>query len=119
MGVSLLAVIFRITRPHAAVRGRIPGTHVYRIVTRHPEAQVLDGVLVLRIGAQLYFGNASSLNETLRRTLDAAPSPLRAVVRNAASINQLDSSADAALHEIVADCREAGMELYFAEVRDR
>lgn len=117
VGASLLAVIFRITRPHAAVLGRMPGTHVYRSVTRHPEAQIYDGVLVLRIDAQFYFGNVSFLKETLQRALDAAPTPVRAVVLNAASINQLDSSADAALHEIVADCREASTELYFAEVR--
>ncbi|MBW2526100.1 MAG: solute carrier family 26 protein [Deltaproteobacteria bacterium] len=117
VAASLVAVIYRITRPHTAVLGRIPGTHLFRNVKRFPEAETFDGVLVLRIDAQFYFGNVSFLKETLKRQLRAAESPVRAVVFSASSINQLDSSAAAALEEIVVDCRERGVELYFAEVR--
>jgi SulP family sulfate permease len=117
IAASLGVVIFRTTRPHAVVLGRIPGTHVYRAMDRHPEAETFDGVLVVRVDAQFYFGNVTFLKETLQRMLREASAPVHAVVLNASTINHLDSSADSALHEIAIDFREHGIELFFANVR--
>lgn len=117
VGASLLVVIFRTTRPHTAVLGRIPGTHVYRNVDRNPGVETFDGVLVVRVDAQFYFGNVTFLKETLQRLVREAGSEVHAVVINASTINHLDSSADGALHEIVTDFREQGIELFFANVR--
>jgi sulfate permease, SulP family len=117
VSASLLAIIFRTTRPHTAVLGRIPGTHVYRNIDRNPEVETFEGVLVLRVDAQFYFGNVTFLKETLQRMVREAASPVRAVVINAATINHLDSSADSALHEVVTDFREQGVELFFANIR--
>lgn len=117
VAASLGVVIFRTTRPHTAELGRMPGSHVYRSIKRHPEAETFEGVLVVRVDAQFYFGNVTFLKETLQRMLDKARTPVRAVVINAATINHLDSSADSALHEIASDFREHGIELFFANVR--
>ena len=117
VGASLLAVIFRTTRPHTAVLGRVPGTHAYRNVERNPEVETFDGVLVVRVDAQFYFGNVTFLKETLQKLVKQASKPVRAVVLNASTINHLDSSADSALHEVVTDFREQGIELFFANVR--
>ena len=117
VGASLFAVILRTTRPHTAILGRVPGTHVYRNVKRHPEAETFEGVVVTRIDAQFYFANVTFLRETLKRLVDEGGSSIHAIVVNAATINQLDSSADAALHELVTELRGRGVELYFANVR--
>jgi len=117
VAASLGVVIFRTTRPHTAELGRVPGSHVYRSVERHPEAETFEGVLVVRVDAQFYFGNVTFLKETLQRMLRKARTPVRAVVINASTINHLDSSADSALHEIATDFREHGIELFFANVR--
>lgn len=114
---SLLAVIYRTTRPHVAVLGRIPPTHVYRNIKHFDEAETYDGVLAVRIDASFYFANVAFLKETLTRLLAEQPPPTKAVVIEAASVNQLDSSADAALHELVKHMREDGVEIYFANVR--
>ena len=114
---SLLVVIFRTTRPHTAVLGRIPGTHVYRNVKNYEQAETFDGVLAIRIDAQFYFANVTFLKETLARLRRAATSPVQAIVINAASINHLDASADAALHELAEELRGLGVELFFANVR--
>ena len=117
IGASLLLHVLRTTRPHTAVLGRLPGTHVYRNVARHPEAEQIEGLLLVRFDAQFYFGNVTFLKDKIQRLLAAQPGPVQAVVINASSINQIDSSADGALHEIVADLRDEGVEIYFAEVR--
>jgi SulP family sulfate permease len=114
VGASLLWFIVRSTRPHYAVIGRLPGTTHYRNLERYPDAEVEPHVLALRVDSQYYFGNVSFLKETLRDEERGMDTPLRAVVIDATSINQLDSSADAALHQIADDYRERGIELYFA-----
>lgn len=103
VGASLVWHVVRTTRPHTAVLGRLPGTDVFRNIRRFPEAVTEPGVVVLRIDAQLFFGNVAFLKETLRGLVDQAAhgeAPVHTVVIEAASINRLDSSADAALHEL-------------------
>ena len=68
---SLGAVIYRTTRPHVAVLGRIPDTHVYRNVKHYPEAATYDGVLAVRIDARFYFAKLFPETATLMRTARA------------------------------------------------
>ena len=117
VGASLLWFVVRTTRPHYAVMGRVPGTTAYRNLRYAPDAVTTPGVLVLRIDAQFYFGNVTFLRETLRDLEAAQPAPLRAVVLDASSVNDLDSSADAALHEIAADYARRGVRLLLAGVK--
>lgn len=114
VGASLLWFVVRTTRPHFAVLGRLPGTRVFRNVERYPEARTVPGVLVLRVDAQFYFGNVSFLRETLRELESKCKEPLRAVVLDATSINHLDSSADSALHEILAEFKQRQIQLHVA-----
>jgi SulP family sulfate permease len=99
------------------VLGRLPGTALYRDVARHPEAEPLEGVLVLRVDAQLYFGNIEFLSDKLRRAMAEASHPVRAVILNAESINHVDSSAAAGLAELVSELRTDGIDMFFASVR--
>jgi SulP family sulfate permease len=117
VGSSIMAVMIRTTRPHTVVLGRVRGSHAYRSLERYPDAVTVPGVIAIRIDAQFYFGNVTFLKETLRKLESGCTEPLRAIVINAASINQLDSSADAALHEIAGELKQRGVELFFAEVR--
>ena len=117
VGASLLWFVVRTTRPHTAVLGRLPGTEVYRNVANYQQAERTPGVLVLRVDAQFYFGNVSFLKETLNRLETEASPPLRAVVIEAASMNQLDSSAATALLEIARDYRDRGITLLFASTK--
>ena len=104
----MLWFVVRTTRPHFAVLGRLPGTRIYRNLKRHPRAETLPGLLVVRMDAQFYFGNVSFLRDTLRRLEQEQAAPLRAVVIDGSSINNLDSSADAALHESTRTTLAAG-----------
>ena len=114
---SLLVVILRTTRPHTAVLGQVPGTHAYRNLANNPGATTTPGVIALRMDAQFYFGNVNFLKETIHRLERDCTEPLRAMVINAASINNMDASAAAALEEIIEDLEARGVALFFAEVR--
>lgn len=121
VGTALLGFVIRTTRPHAAVLGRLPGTDVWRNVERYPQARPAPGVLALRVDAQLYFGNVTFLKgfvtAAVERREREGGTPVRAVVLDASSINQLDSSAEAALGEILHDLRRQGRDLWLATVK--
>lgn len=117
VGVSLVAFIVRTTRPHVAVLGRLPNSEEYRNLKNYPDAVPTPGVLALRIDAQFYFGNVTFLKDTLRSLELAMDEPLRAVVLDATSINQLDSSAESALAELFAAYRERGVRFVIAGVK--
>ena len=117
ISASLLAFVFRTTRPHTAVLGRLPGTRAFRNVRNFEEAETFPGILMVRVDAQFYFGNVTFLKETLKRLEADVDAPLRAVIVDASSVNQLDSSADSALHEILDDYERRGIRLYFAYVK--
>lgn len=120
VGASLLWFVVRTTRPHTAVLGRLPGTCAYRNVKNYPEAQTFDSLLIVRMDAQLYFGNVTFLKDTLRDlevAMEDRGQPLRAVVLEAASMNQIDASAEQALEGIIEDYTERGISLRLATVK--
>lgn len=117
VGASLLWLTVRITRPHTAVLGRLPGTDIYRNLANFPEARPTDGVLALRVDAQFFFGNVTFLKDTLKRLEAELGGTLSAIVIDASAINQLDSSADAALHELLEDYQRRDIDLFLANVK--
>ncbi len=117
IGASLLWFIIRATRPHTAVIGRLPGTTSYRNLERHPEAKTIPGLLLVRIDSQFFFGNVSFLKDKLTELEQQMDEPLQAVIIDASSVNQLDSSAELALHQILEDYQERGIEMYFAKTK--
>jgi len=117
VGASLLAFVVRTTRPHTAVLGRVPGTRSYRNVNHVPDAETWDDLLIVRVDAQFYFGNVTFLKDTLKRLEGECAGTLSAVILDASSINQLDSSADAALHEIADAYARRDIKLLLANVK--
>lgn len=117
VGLSMVWFVIKTTRPHYAVLGRLPGTDVYRNVKRHEEAETRPNILAIRFDAQFYYGNVSFLKDTIKRAEADMTTPLKAVVLDACSINQLDSSADTALHELLRDYRLRGVDLFIANVK--
>lgn len=117
VAASLLWFLFRTTRPHAAVLGRVRDTTDFRNVSNYPDAHSTPGMIILRIDAQFYFGNVTFLRELLQRLESESPIPLQAVIIEACSLNQLDSSANDALLDIVEDYHRRGIRFAMATVK--
>jgi sulfate permease, SulP family len=66
IGVSLLLLIYRASRPYVAVLGRTPDPGgAYHDVDRHPDARPTDGIVVVRIESGLYFANAENVRSRI------------------------------------------------------
>lgn len=118
VGASLVVFIVQTTRPHTAVLGRLGATSDFRNVRNHPEAQTYPGLVILRIDAQFYFGNVTFLKTLLKRLEREAAEPVRAVLLEACSLTQLDSSAAGALVAIVEDYEARGIRFMVASAKE-
>lgn len=115
---SVLAVLYRTSRPHAAVLGHLPGTRSFRDVSNMPEARSLEGILLLRIDAAFGFMNADFLKDLILEKTADQESRIKAVVIDAHSVNDMDTTAAHILIEVktILDIRDIGM--YFAGVKE-
>ena len=116
IAVSLLWFLAKTTRPHFAVMGRVGQTTDFRNIKRFA-VETDPTVLILRFDSQFYYGNVSFLKEKIREYQNIKGSELKAIVIDACSVNQLDSSADTALHELIEEGRLEGIEYFFASVK--
>lgn len=117
VSTSIVWFVIRTTRPHVAVLGRVPGTKLFKNIHRNRGLITYEGVIAVRMDAQFYFGNVAFLRSTLERLEDRLKEPLRAVVLDFSAINSVDSSAEAALADMVGDFESRGVKLYLAGVK--
>lgn len=115
--LSLVMVIYRSTRPHIAVLGQVPGTSTYRNVTRFDNLIERPHLLIFRFDADLFFANVSFFQDALEELAQKKGDKLKAIIINAESINNLDSSAIHALIEVLEENRRRGIEIAFTGVK--
>lgn len=114
---SILLFITLNTRPYTAILGRLPNTNIFRNVEHFPEAQTIPGLVILRIDASLYFANVVFLKERLHQICRRYEGELQALILDASAVNDLDSSADTALHQLSAEFKKRGITFYIAGVK--
>jgi SulP family sulfate permease len=117
IGASVLLFLVRTTSPHFAVLGRIPESQSYLNVARHPHAETIPGIILVRIDAQFYFGNVSFLKETVRALVDESEQPVRYFVLEAAGVNDLDSAAAETLAELDQELDARGVKLILTRIK--
>ncbi|MFC6640935.1 MULTISPECIES: SulP family inorganic anion transporter [Sulfitobacter] len=112
---SILVHLYKTSRPHMAVVGRVPGTEHFRNVLRH-EVETQPHVLSLRVDESLYFPNARFLEDQLARHAAEKPE-LTDVVLMFPAVNEIDLSALESLEAINTRLRDADIRLHLSEVK--
>ncbi|MCC2955301.1 sulfate permease [Massilia sp. IC2-477] len=115
VALSMGALIWRASRPHIAVLGRIAGTEHFRNVDRY-STETAPGLLLLRVDAGLFFGNVEAVNERIEDELAAQPDT-RHLVLVLSAVNAIDTSALFGLEELNTSLRQRGVLLHLAEVK--
>ena len=110
-------VIYRSTKPHVAILGRIPGTTHYRNIKRFDNLEQAPDLLIMRFDSSLYFANVQFFKDTIEQEIFDKGDELKAVILAAESINQFDSSAAHAIDEVIELCKERDIKLCFTGVK--
>jgi high affinity sulfate transporter 1 len=100
---TVLLLLMRVSRPHVALLGRVPGTNSYSDMDRHPENEPLTGVIAFRPEASLIYVNAESVLEWVRDRLRTASAPVKLVVCDLSAAPYLDLAGARMLHDLHAE----------------
>jgi len=96
---SVLLLLMRVSRPHVAFLGRVPGTNSYSDMARHPENEPLAEVIAFRPEASLIYVNAEAVFEAVVTRL-RAPGSIRLVVCDLSASPYLDLAGASMLHDL-------------------
>jgi len=115
--LSLLWLIYRTSHPEGAILGQLPGTEAYRDVQRHPEAITFPGLLIYRLGGDLFYASIGHVSEALKASLSVRPEVKR-VLLDFSQVNFIDISASNELLRLIKELQSRGSTLALARVRD-
>jgi SulP family sulfate permease len=113
--LSMATLLLRVSTPHIAVVGRVPGTEHFRNVARY-EVETLPGVLFVRIDERLFFGNLGAVEQRLNQELECVAGA-HDLVLVMSGVNLMDTTAAEVFAELNQDLAERGIKLHLAEVR--
>ena len=109
---SILMLLARVSRPHVAFLGRVPGTSSYSDLARHPENEAIPGVIAFRPEASLIYVNADAVMESvLNRLRTAGSSNTRLMVCDLSASPYLDLAGSRMLHELHSELTARGVGL--------
>jgi len=109
VGVAMVQLLIRASRPHDAVLGRIPSTGDYRDTATHLEAESFPGLVVYRFDSSLVFFNADHFKTRVRTVIQEAKGPVRHFLLDAGTMPYLDTTGAASLDQLHGDLKDAGI----------
>lgn len=131
IGLSLLELLRRISRPHSAVLGFAPGIAGMHDIEDYPGSVQVPGLVVHRYDAPLYFANA----DDYRRSVDEAiedvtppggehgpaaegpPAPPRWLLLDLEAVTEIDVTAADMLRELCAEMHRRGTVVALARTK--
>jgi high affinity sulfate transporter 1 len=117
VGLSILNVFRRAWWPYDTVLGRVEGLEGYHDTHTYPGAQHLPGLVIYRFDAPLFFANAKTFRDEIRRLAKTDPPPAWIVIA-AEPVTDVDTTASDVLEQLDEALNAQGISLVFAELKD-
>jgi len=103
--------------PHGTVLAEVPELGGWHAVSVHPEGRQVDGIVVFRWEAPLFFANAGQFRDQVRALVrDRSPAY---VVLQCEAVTDIDVTAAEVLKDLDEELNAKGVHLAFVELRDR
>ncbi|MCL1624243.1 SulP family inorganic anion transporter [Moraxella sp. Tifton1] len=115
MLTSFVLMVHRSQRVNIATIGQIGNSGHFRDITRH-KATTVDNLLMLRIDESIYFGNATTIHNTLRERCFNHPKA-QEIILVMTAVNHLDLTAQDMLLNFNQELKQQGRCLHLAEVK--
>jgi SulP family sulfate permease len=114
---SLLLLVYRTSKPHMAVLGKIKGTNYFKNINRfEKDVEIDEEILIVRFDAQLYFGNKDYFKNELLHLINTKNKIPKAIIIKSEPINYIDSSAVFMLENLIEELNEKQVRVLFSDV---
>jgi high affinity sulfate transporter 1 len=117
IALSLANFVRKEWRPHSAELGKVRGVAGYHDLDRHPEASVVEGLLIVRYDAPLFFANAPDFARRLGGFLERADRPIDRVLVVGNAITDVDSTGAEILVDVLDELDSRGVAFAFAGLK--
>ena len=117
IGLSVLALLGRVARPHDAIQGFVPDLAGMHDVDDYPDATVIPGLIVYRYDSPLFFANTEDFRRRAMASVAKAPEPVQWFVLNAEAIIDIDITAADALEDVRQELSSRGIVFAMAHVK--
>jgi SulP family sulfate permease len=112
---SVLVTLYKTSKPHVAIVGRIRGTEHFRNIERH-KVQTFENILSIRIDESLYFANTRYLEELIYGMVADYPK-VKHVILMCTAVNKIDMSALETLLQINETLSDLDIKLHVSEIK--
>jgi len=124
ISLSLLVVIYESVRPQMSVLWSIPDTKYYRHVKQPELGNFIRNVLVVRVGASMYFANVANIQSKLENLVEEmegseAIGDVKYIVLDMTPVITVDASAIHALEDMNDMFKKRGVRMCFANCNTR
>lgn len=113
---SLVLLLKATSNPHVAMLGRIPGTRKYTDITRHPDNEIIPGILIFRIEASLFYFNTDNIRNKMWAEIKSEKS-LTCVILDLSTSPYVDIAGAELIKKLYLDLKSKGITFKLAEAR--
>jgi SulP family sulfate permease len=115
--LSLIQLLRAASRPHVAFLGRIPGTRRFSDRQRHPDNELIPGVLIFRPESGLVYFNIDHVCETILNRVQAEATAPRLVIVDLSAAPRVDLQSVHTLAGMAVEIRAKGIQFQAVEAR--
>jgi MFS superfamily sulfate permease-like transporter len=115
--ISLVQLLRRASRPHVAFLGRIPGTRRFSDRERHPDNELISGVLIFRPESNLIYFNVDSVRDTISERVRAEATTPRLVILDLSAAPHVDLQSTHTLASLADELTATGIRVQVVEAR--
>jgi high affinity sulfate transporter 1 len=115
--ISLVQLLRRASKPHVAFLGRIPGTRRFSDRARHPDNDLIPGVLIFRPEASLIYFNVDHVRDTIIDRVRAETPPPKAVIIDLSAAAHVDLQSAHTLAGLADELASTGIKVHTVEAR--
>lgn len=116
---SILRLIKIAANPPISLQGRLPNQTRYQNILDYPEAELIPGILVLKIESAVIFFNADNVKGNILNLIAEQKEKVQCVIINAESVNMLDVTGANTFEHLKNELSKQGIELIFARANTR
>lgn len=118
VALSIFVALGKLTRPHDAVLGEGADLDGWVDAAAYEGSTTLEGLLIYRFDAPLFFANIGWFRQRLRLAIDQNPGPERWVVIDFEGIGSVDATAVEGLCELIDELHGEGIVVGTARAND-